>query len=96
MVLYFSATGNSKYIATLLGNKLSTKVVNLLPYVKENKLLVVDDPSTIIICVPIYICNIPTFLIKYLKTIKFTHAKNCYFVLTNGGYDGIGKYYAKK
>ena len=96
MILYFSSTGNSKYIATLLGKRMSSDVVNLLPYIKENKQLVVDDPSTVIICLPVYICSIPTFLIKFLKTIKFTHAKNCYFIFTNGGYDGMAKFNARR
>lgn len=96
MILYFSPTGNTRYIATKLSEELSTNAIDLLPYIKENKQLVIDDESPLIICSPIYICSIPKIVIKFFKNVKVTKAKECYFIFTSGGYDGIAPHFGKK
>lgn len=100
MVLYFSATGNSKFAASYIAKGLHDTLVDLLPYIKANKPLTVDSDAPIIFCLPVSVCAMPTYVKRYLKQVTCTPGQLVYFVFTNGGYDGIspmdGYLFAKK
>lgn len=54
MILYFSATGNSEYLAKSLGDELGDEVVDLFSYIKEGKLGVFESDSPFILITPTY------------------------------------------
>lgn len=96
MILYFSATGNTEYIAKLLAKELDDECLNLLKRVKENDYSEIKSDKPFIICTPIYVCESPRFLIKYLKKVKLSGTDKVYFIFTSGGYAGIAKLFGKK
>ena len=96
MILYFSATGNTEFIAKRIANGLNDESLNLLKRIKNHDYSEIHSDKPFIICAPIYVCEIPNFLYKYLKNVKLTGTKQIYFILTSGGYSGIGKHYCKK
>ena len=67
MVLFFSATGNTEFIARQLALKLGDDCLNLLDRVKKNDHTVIHSEKPFIICAPVYVCEMPRFLAKYLK-----------------------------
>lgn len=89
MVLYFSATGNSKFAASYIASGLNDTLVDLLPFIKSNKPMTVNSDAPIIICLPVSVCSMPVYVRHYLKKITCTPGQLVYFVFTNGGYDGI-------
>ena len=95
MVLYFSATGNTEYIATELAKRLDDERVNLIDRIKRNDHSVLHSETPFIICAPVYICEMPRFLSKYLKEQTFSGSKEVYFIFTSGGYCGISGVLAK-
>lgn len=95
MILYFSATGNTEFIAKELAKQLEDECINLLDRVKTNDYTTLYSEKPYIICAPVYVCEMPRFMSKYLKKQTFTGNKNVYFIFTSGGYCGISGQLAK-
>ena len=95
MVLYFSATGNTEYIAQELATQLDDECINLLDRVKKQDYNVLHSEKPFIICAPVYVCEMPRFMSAYLKKQTFTGSKDVYFIFTSGGYCGISGQLAK-
>ena len=95
MVLYYSATGNTQYLARELANLLDDECTDLLPRVKTGDHSPLHSEKPFIICAPVYVCEMPRFLSKYLKQQQFTGNRDVYFIFTSGGYCGISGPLAK-
>lgn len=95
MILYYSATGNTEYVAQELARQLGDDCLNLLERIKTNDHSPIHSDKPLIICAPIIVCEMPRFLAKYLKAQTFTGCKDVYFVFTSGGYCGIAGPLAK-
>ena len=96
MVLYFSATGNTEFIAKELAERLDDECVNLLERVKTNNHEPLSSEKPFVICAPVYVCEMPRFMAKYLKEQTFEGNREVYFIFTSGGYCGISGVLAKK
>ena len=88
MVLYFSATGNTEWIAKEIAKRIDDEAVNLLSRIKNEDLSPIHSEKPFIICAPVYVCEIPRFMTKFLKKVDFTGSRDVYFILTSGGYCG--------
>lgn len=95
MILYFSATGNTEYIAQEIAKRLDDECINLLDRVKTEDYNVLHSDKPFIICAPVYVCEMPRFMSTYLKKQTFTGNKDVYFIFTSGGYCGISGQLAK-
>lgn len=95
MVLFFSATGNTEFIARQLALKLGDDCLNLLDRVKRGDHSPLHSEKPFIICAPVYVCEMPRFLARYLKKQTFTGSREVYFIFTSGGYAGISGQLAK-
>jgi len=95
MVLYFSATGNTEYIAKEIAKRLNDECVNLLTRIRNDIHTPLHSDKPFIICAPVYVCEMPRFIAKYLKQQTFSGCKDVYFVFTSGGYCGISGVLAK-
>lgn len=71
MVLYFSATGNTAFIAKELAKRLDDECVNLLERIKTQDYTPFHSEKPFIICAPVYVCEMPRFMTKYLKEQTF-------------------------
>jgi len=89
MILYFSGTGNTAFIANEIARRIDDEAINLLNRIKNSDYSEIHSEKPFIICLPVYVCTIPTFLIKYLKKLKLSGNKNVYFIFTSGGYAGM-------
>ena len=95
MVLYYSATGNTEYIAKEIARRLDDECVDLLDRIKNQDFTEFHSEKPFIICAPVYVCEMPRFMSKYLKKQTFTGNRNVYFIFTSGGYCGISGQLAK-
>lgn len=95
MVLYFSATGNTEFIAQELAKRLDDECVNLLDRVKADIHTPLYSEKPFVICAPVYVCEMPRFMASYLKKQPFTGDNEAYFIFTSGGYCGISGVLAK-
>ncbi len=96
MVIYFSATGNTEFLAKELAKRLNDEAVNLLPRIKNQDYTPLNSEKPFIICAPVYVCEMPRFMMKYLKKLSFEGSKDVYFIFTSGGYCGPSGILAKR
>ena len=95
MVLYFSATGNTRFIAEEIARRLDDECLDLLTRFKTGDHTPLHSERPFIICAPVYVCEMPRFMSKYLQEQTFTGSRDVYFLFTSGGYCGISGVLAK-
>ena len=85
MVVYFTGTGNSRYCAEMLAEKLGDKAVDSFSYIK-NKIAaeLISDKPWVFVC-PTYAWQMPKIFADFIRTGCFSGNKNAYFLLTCGG-----------
>ncbi len=96
MILYFTGTGNSKYVADYLGDKLQDEVVSLNDMLKNNLPLVVESGKPYVWVAPIYAWRFPQVVDELFRKIYFKGNTTFYFVATMGGDSGNCQKVCKK
>ena len=61
MVLYFSATGNTKLIAKKIAERLRDESLDLLQRIKNSDYSDIYSERPFVICSPIYVSELPGF-----------------------------------
>lgn len=93
MIIYFSGTGNSKYVADRFSKSLNEKSLSLNTFIKENKIIDIDEKEELlIIVVPTYAWRIPNLVRDYILKLKKQDIP-CYFIMTCGNEIGNSKKY---
>lgn len=96
MILYFSGTGNSEYVAKRISKELTDECINLFEKIRENDFSTMHSQCPWVVVVPTYAWRIPHIVRKWIENTLFTGNKNIYFILTCGGSIGnAGKYLVK-
>lgn len=90
MIFYFSGTGNSKAVATVLAKELNDEAINIVGPGQADKLTDAKTQSTIGIVFPIYGWNPPSVIYDFIRKMlrSGVHANYLYFIATCG--DDIG------
>lgn len=92
MILYFSATGNSKYVAEMLADKLGDEAKSLTQdikeFVKTKKGASFSSEKPFVFVFPVYLSTSPTVLRKFILASSFSGNEKAYFVPTCAGADG--------
>ena len=97
MVLYFSATGNTRYIAEIIAKKLHDDALDLTDRIKRSDHSLIRSKKPFVVCCPIYICDIPVFFSQFLRKLKLAGNRKIYFVFTSGSsYEGTAGWRAGK
>lgn len=82
MILYFSATGNSRYVAERIADKIHTKAISLTECTPEIQLL---ENEVFGFISPTYHLGLPSIVREYLATVSFLKKpKYSFFVATYG------------
>ena len=93
MILYFSGTGNSKYVAQRIADALDEPLCSLNDRIKSGDTAPVETGGRLIIVTPTYAWRIPRIVREWLLNTTLTGAKQAWFVMTCGGEIGnAGKY----
>ena len=79
MILYFSGTGNSRYIAEVINSVIEDKLVSINECLK-NKLIVSLEQQYIIVC-PTYAWRIPRVVEQFIRTNHFILFRELKFIL---------------
>lgn len=85
MVLYYSATGNSAYVARRIAEKTEDERMDLFDRLRKNDVSLIDSEKPFVIVTPTYGWQIPHILRDWLKRVKLTGSRRIYFVMTCGG-----------
>ena len=95
MVIYFTGTGNSRYLAGLIASRLEDKVVSMNDRIKLGIKDDVLSEKALVIVSPTYCYHLPKTVTDYLESVKIS-APKIYFIMTCGaGIGGAGAYNAK-
>ena len=88
MILYFTGTGNSKYVAERIADEIGEEAHNLFQRIRDNDFSELYSGKPWIVVTPTYAWRIPRILEKWLEKSKLSGSKDIYFVMTCG--DSIG------
>ena len=89
LILYFSATGNTRFVAQRLASRLGEEAHDLLDRIRLGDHSPIHSDRPFVICAPTYVCEMPRFFADYLRKTPLTGSREAYFVFTSGGYCGI-------
>ena len=84
MILYFSGTGNSKYVAKRIADALGDEILNLNDRIKASDTSLVETGERVIIVTPTYAWRIPRVVRDWLRKTELRGAKQVWFVMTCG------------
>ncbi len=93
MVLFFSATGNCKYVATRLTQAFGQEMISIVDCIRNNEYSFSDE--TIGIISPTYDWGLPSIVKEFLEKASF-QTDYLYFVATYGTTCGAAGYMANK
>ena len=84
MVLYYSGTGNSKFIAKCIASALETDCLNLNERIKTGDTSSVQTEENVILVTPTYAWRIPHIVSGWLGKAELVGAKRIWFVMDCG------------
>ncbi len=96
MILYFSGTGNSKFVAEKIAKTTNDSVTSLNNLIKENKSIKITDNEKLVFVTPTYGWRIPKIVENKILTFNKSFNNNVYFVMTCGGEIRNAEVYLKK
>ncbi|MDO4467354.1 MAG: EFR1 family ferrodoxin [Bacillota bacterium] len=96
MILYFSGTGNSQYVATYLQKKLKDNLLSINDFLKQKAYINLTTNDPLVIVCPVYVSAPPLIVMDFIKKSKFKDHLKVYFVMTCAGGMGASPYYWKK
>ena len=89
MIVYFSATGNTKYVAEELARLLDDEALDLTSRIRAEDTTEIRSDKALIVCSPVHVSGLPKFYADYLKKVQFFGSSDVYGIFTSGGYSGI-------
>ena len=93
MILFFSGTGNSNYVAKRIADALGDALVNLNDRIKSGDTSSVETGERVIIVTPTYAWRIPRVVRDWLRKTELRGAKQVWFVMTCGSEIGNANKY---
>ncbi len=96
MILYFSGTGNSRYVAEQIAKITNDELVSINNKLKTNDTSKITINDKLIFVVPTYAWRIPKIIRDWIIKTNFIGAKNTWFVMTCGSEIGNAEKYNKQ
>ena len=96
MILFFSGTGNSNYVAKRIADALGDEIVNLNARIKASDSSSIETGERVIIVTPTYAWRIPRVVRDWLLKTELRGAKQAWFVMTCGSEIGNADRYNRE
>ena len=84
MIIYFSGTGNSRYAASLLADRLADDLLDAGQWMKEGKKAHLTSEKPWVFVAPTYAWQLPRVFSDFIRGGLFEGSKEAYFVMTCG------------
>ena len=84
MIIYFSGTGNSRYVAESIALRTNDELVNANEYIKANRIADFTSETPYVFVAPTYAWRIPRVFSEFIENGTFKGSKIAYFVMTCG------------
>ena len=95
MILYFSGTGNSRYIAEIIRKKTGDSLISLNDRIKSQNYSPVCSETPLVFVAPTYAWQIPHVVRDFILRTEFKGNKRAYFILTCGTGTGNAAHFAR-
>lgn len=93
MVLYFSGTGNSAYVAKRIANQIQDETLDLFQKIRAHDYSEIHSEEPWVFVVPVYAWQMPLIVRDWIAATTFTGSREAYFVITCGsGIGGAGEH----
>ncbi len=96
MILYFTGTGNSEFVAKTMAKDLEDTVVDVAQLIKKGEHPTFVSETPYIFVSPVYAWRFPRLFERWLYQCRFEGNRQAYFVLTCGDSIGAASNYVKK
>ena len=88
MIVYFSGTGNSRYSAQVLANRLGDTLTDAFPFIREGKTAALTSERPWVFVSPTYAWRVPRVFADFIRSGRFSGSREAYFVMTCGDETG--------
>jgi ferredoxin len=93
MIIYFSGTGNSRFVAKKLAALTGEELVDAVKYTREGKGAAFTKPGKYVFVSPVYVSAPPRAFVDFIRKSSFPNNVRAYFVMTcAGGMGGSPEY----
>ena len=93
MVIYFTGTGNSRYVAQLVAQQLEDTLLDLAPLIRNNDSHTFTNEKPLVFVAPVYVSAPPLAFMEFLRKGSFPGNREAYFIMTcAGGMGGSPEY----
>lgn len=82
MVLYFSGTGNSRYVAKRIASITDDKTISINQCMKQHDYRPVESDNAFVFVGPVYAGRLPRIMEDYIRHTEFTGTARAYFAVT--------------
>lgn len=82
MVLYFTGTGNSEFVAKKIAEQLADEVINTNTFIKLGEKQDFASNRPYVFVFPVYLSVMPEILADFIQKCNFTKGQRAYFVAT--------------
>jgi NAD-dependent dihydropyrimidine dehydrogenase PreA subunit/protein involved in ribonucleotide reduction len=96
MIIYFSGTGNSRYVAESIALQTDDEIINAAEYIKSGKRADFKSDKPYVFVCPTYAWRIPKIFSDFILSCSFCGNENGYFVMTCGDDIGNASAYLEK
>lgn len=96
MILYFTGTGHSRYVAQAISTVTGDTLLSINDLLKNGSLQPIKSDQPFVFVCPTYAWRIPRVVEKFIKDTQFAGCKKVYFVLTCGAETGNAVHYIKR
>ena len=88
MIVYFSGTGNSRWCAELLADRLDDEILDVFHYIRNGIAAdLISGKPWVFVC-PTYAWRLPRIFREFIRSGSFMGSEEAYFIMTCG--DSIG------
>ena len=84
MIIYFSGTGNSKYCAQMLADKLEDELLDSFEFIKNGISAELISSKPWVFVSPTYCWQLPHIFVDFIRRARFEGCKEAFFVTTCG------------
>ncbi len=96
MILYFTGTGNSRYIARRIADKADDVLVSMNEKIKNGDTSAVSAENRFVFVVPTYAWRMPHVVENWIADTEFSGVKKVWFVMDCGGEIGNAEKYIRR
>lgn len=96
MIIYFTGTGNSKFVADAIADRTDDTAVSMNDILKNDLPRKFESEKPFVIVSPIFAWRLPWFVDRFIRESEFTGSRRMYVVATMGENTGKADRYAEQ